>query len=126
MDANSNVMQIFNKKLLAIVRPCKWLVVQAKLSYQRSFARYQGRHKKLAWFSVAVQTKYKRIICHGIVNLLTERSGQPIFYKRAGRGRGWRRKLSRHTDLSPETNLETDQLSVAVQIGKRRKSVLSR
>jgi hypothetical protein len=50
-----------------------------------TFARHQGRNKKLAWFSVAVQTILKIDICLGTVNLLTERGEQPIFYKRVGR-----------------------------------------
>jgi len=39
---------------------------------------------------------------------------------------GKRRKLSRHTNLSPETKHGKNQLSVAIQIDKWRKSVLSR
>ena len=70
---------------LTIVRPCKWLSCFSLLVNQRSFARHQGRHKKLAWFSVAVQSIEGKVNYLGTVNLLTDRGGQPIFYMRVGR-----------------------------------------
>jgi len=45
---------------------------------------------------------------------------------RDGRSKGRRINLSRQQDLSPETKTGKNQKSVAVQIDKRRKTVLSR
>ena len=44
-----------------------------------TFARHQGRHKKLAWFSVAVQSIEGKVNYLGTVNLLTARGGSQFF-----------------------------------------------
>ena len=73
------------KKQLTIVRPCKWQDVQQNFYYQRSFARHQGWHKKLAWLSVAVQSNIGKVICLGKNECFDSSSGQPIFYMRTGK-----------------------------------------
>ena len=70
---------------LAKVRPCKCQNIISLCTYLSTFARHQGRHKKLAWFSVAVQSIEGKVNYLGTVNLLTDRGGQPIFYMRVGR-----------------------------------------
>jgi len=70
---------------LAKVRPCKCLNSILLSTNLSTFARHQGRHKKLAWFSVAVHSIEGKVNYLGTVNLLTDRGGQPIFYMRVGR-----------------------------------------